>query len=341
LVFLLYSTVLLAVLSLFRKSKFDIVHSTGLDNPLANVMTCHFCEREGRELDESGAAGLPGRTMLQHLRKADLCLDRHLCCFVERVIFRRKTSKLRIAVSERLKEDFVRHYGSAAQTLLVIANGLDTQRFSPSARISCRRQIRARFGIAESDLVLVFVGRHDWERKGLPCVMQALALIPRDDVKLLVVGEGDPALYTDMARGGGVENRVIFVGHTTTIWEYYAAADVFVFPTLYEPYGLVITEAMASGLPVITARAAGAADLIDDGVSGILLDDPTDANELAAKINMLLSDTKLRSDMEREARLAVEGLSWDEVALRNMSAYEIMLSRRRARSSPHGKGVQA
>ena len=340
LVFFICSTVLLAVLSLFRRSKFDVVHSTGLDYPLANVITCHFCEREGLGFEESGIADLPGGTMTQRLRKAGAYMDRHFGCFVERMIFGRKTSKLRIAVSERLKEDFVRHYGSAAQTLLVIANGLDTQRFSPSARASHRRQIRARFRIAESDLVLIFVGRRDWERKGLPCVMQALALIPRDDVKLLVAGEGDTAFYTDMAREGGVENRVVFVGHTATIWEHYAAADVFVFPTLYEPYGLVITEAMASGLPVITARAAGAADLIDDGVSGALLDDPTDANELASKINVLLSDAKVRSDMGSKARLAVEGLSWDEVALRTLSAYDTMLSRRRARSSPHRKEAQ-
>jgi len=80
---------------------------------------------------------------------------------------------------------------------------------------------------------------------------------------------------------------------------------------------------------VITSRIAGATDLIDDGVSGLLLDDPTDVNELAAKIDLLLSDAELRSDMGKKARLAAERASWDEMAKRTLEVYNSVLKRKR------------
>jgi len=123
---------------------------------------------------------------------------------------------------------------------------------------------------------------------------------------------------------------VTFVPHTHSVGEYYGASDVFVLPTLYEPLGLVIGEAMACGLPVIAAKVAGAADFIIDGVNGLLLDNPSNADDLAAKISLLLSDAWLREMMGKRARITAEKFLWDEVASRTLEAYtKVALQRKK------------
>jgi len=124
-----------------------------------------------------------------------------------------------------------------------------------------------------------------------------------------------------------VRERIIFVPHSSNLWEYYAASDIFVFPTIYEPFGLVIVEAMASGLPVITSRVAGAAALIIDGVNGLLLRASSDVNGLAAKIELLLSNAELRKTMGERARETAEKFSWDQVAQKTLEVYNTVLNR--------------
>ena len=107
----------------------------------------------------------------------------------------------------------------------------------------------------------------------------------------------------------------------------FGAADLFAFPTYYEPFGMVITEAMASGLPVITSRSAGASEMITEGVSGLLLDQPADAGELARKITLLLSNEALRKDMGLQARPAASGYRCSHVAEDTLRLYYRSLGR--------------
>jgi UDP-glucose:(heptosyl)LPS alpha-1,3-glucosyltransferase len=172
----------------------------------------------------------------------------------------------------------------------------------------------------------MFAGSY-WERKGLRYIIEALSLVPRPDVKLLIVGSGDRKFCGQLAEIKQVRERITFVPHSSNLWEYYAASDVFVFPTIYEPFGLVITEAMASGLPVITSRVAGAADVIIDGVNGLLITDPGDINGLAAKIKLLLSNAGFRKAIGERARETAEELSWDRVTQKTMEVYNTVLSR--------------
>jgi UDP-glucose:(heptosyl)LPS alpha-1,3-glucosyltransferase len=225
-----------------------------------------------------------------------------------------------------MKREFIRHYGEAAGSIIVIPNGVDPKMFNPANRLFYRDSLRQRYGISRSEPVLMFAGG-DWERKGLLYVIGALSLLPRPDVKLLVAGSGDEKFYGQLAELKRVGERIIFVPHNSNLWEYYAASDMFVFPTIYEPFGLVIVEAMASGLPVITSRVAGAADLIIDGVNGLLLRAPSDVNDLAAKIELLLSNPELRKTMGEHARETAEKISWDWVAQKTIDVYNGILSR--------------
>jgi len=323
--FLVSSTVILAVLSLFRKRDFDIIHGYVCAFS-TDVITFHFCEKEGLRLEEANIIEIPHKSASQKLKALDHKIYRRLAAFVEGLVFGHNSPKARIVVSQSMKREFVCHYGDAAESIIVIPNGVDLKMFNPANRPLYRNRTRQKHGISRSDLVLMFAGG-DWERKGVPYIIGALSLVPRSDVKLLIVGSGDKELYGQLAELKQVRERITFVSHSSNLWEYYAASDVFVFPTIYEPFGLVIVEAMASGLPVITSRVAGAADFITDGVDGLLLSDPGDTSDLAAKIELLLSNVELRKTMGKRARETVENLSWNRVAQKTIDIYNRILSR--------------
>ena len=323
--FLSSSTIILAVLSLFRKRDFDIIHGYVCAFS-TDVITFHFCEKEGLRLEKANIIEMPHKSIWQKLKALDHRIYRRLAAFVEGRTFGHNSPKACIVVSQSLKREFVCHYGDAAESIIVIPNGVDLKMFNPANRLSYRDRARQKHGISRSDLVLMFAGG-DWERKGVLYVIEALSLLPQPDVKLLVIGNGDEKFYGQLAELKQVRERIIFVPHSSNLWEYYAASDVFVFPAIYEPFGLVISEAMASGLPVITSRVAGAADFITDGVDGLLLSDPGDINDLAAKIELLFSNAELRETMGERARETAEKLSWDRVAQKTIDVYDTVLNR--------------
>jgi len=325
--FLVSSTIILTALSFLREKGFDIIHSAGCCCAFpTDVITSHFCEKEGLRLEKASIIEMPHKSIWQKLKVLDHVIYRRLAAFVEGLIFGHNSPKARIVVSQSMKGEFTRHYGDAAESVIVIPNGVDLKVFDPVNRLLYRDSLRRRYGISRNEPVLMFAGG-DWERKGVLHVIEALSLLPRPDIKLLVIGNGDKKFYGRLAELKRVRERIIFVPHSNNLWEYYAASDVFVFPTIYEPFGLVIAEAMASGLPVITSRAAGAADLIIDGVNGLLLKEPSDVDDLTAKIELLLSDVELRKTMGERARETAENLSWDRVAQKTIDVYNRILSR--------------
>jgi len=325
--FLVSSTIILGALSFFKKGGFDIIHSAGCCCAFStDVITSHFCEKEGLRLEKTGIIEMPHKSIWQKLKLLDHMIYRRLAAFVEGLIFGHNSPKARIVVSQSMKGEFIRHYGDAAKGIIVIPNGVDLKMFNPANRLLYRDSLRQKHGISRSEPVLMFAGG-DWERKGLLYVIGALSLVTRPDVKLLIVGSGDEKLYSQLAELRRVRERIIFVPHSSNLWEYYAASDVFVFPTIYEPFGLVIVEAMASGLPVITSRVAGVADLIIDGVNGLLLREPSDISDLAAKIDLLLSTAGLRKTMGERATETAEKISWDRAAQKTLKIYDIVLNR--------------
>ncbi len=327
LTFLVSSTIILTALSFLRKRSFDIIHSAGCFCAFStNVITSHFCEKEGLRLERSNIIEMPHKSIRQKLKVLDHSIYRRLAAFVEGLTFGHNSPKACIVVSQSMKREFVCHYGDAAKNIIVIPNGVDTLRFHPTNRLLYRGQIRQEHGVSRSDPLLMFAGG-DWERKGVLHIMEALSLVQRPDVKLFICGSGDEKFYGQLAELKRVRDRIIFVPHSSNLWEYYAASDIFVLPTIYEPFGLVIVEAMASGLPVITSRVAGAADLIIDGVNGLLLRAPSDVNGLAAKIELLLSNAGLRKTMGERARETAEKFSWDQVAQKTLEVYNTVLNR--------------
>jgi UDP-glucose:(heptosyl)LPS alpha-1,3-glucosyltransferase len=115
---------------------------------------------------------------------------------------------------------------------------------------------------------------------------------------------------------------VSFLGSTREVEKIYAASDAFLLPTPYDEFAMVVSEAMACGLPVIVSREAGASELIQHRVNGLLLDDLRNIQELADYMESVLRDRAWATEMGRAARVTVEPMSWDGVAEETMRVYK-------------------
>jgi len=192
-----------------------------------------------------------------------------------------------IALTEQVKADLSRLYGVPDSDVEVIANGFAPAEFNLDRAQQLRDGVRRRLGFAEGERVVVFAA-NEFERKGFGPLLDATASLNDRSVHLLAVGRLNPTAYAGTIDRMGLSDRVKFTGPTDDVAQYYAAADLFALPTQYEAWGLVIVEAMACGLPVVTSRLAGAAIAVTEGQSGYLLDDPQSVQEIAEKLRLLL-----------------------------------------------------
>ena len=163
-----------------------------------------------------------------------------------------------------VKREAQEFYGYPAHQIDVVPNGVPLADFRPDPE--ARRLRRKILQLGEDDLAVLFVGS-GWERKGLRVAVQAVQSLG-ENARLLVAGRG----RRSMASGRGVQR----LGAVLDLPSLYAAADIFLLPTLYDPFSNACLEALAAGLPVITTRANGFSETIEHGVHGSVVDDPLD-----------------------------------------------------------------
>lgn len=174
--------------------------------------------------------------------------------------------------------------------------------------------------------VILFLGT-GFERKGLSSLIQAFAIIKNDypDTKLVVVGKDNTTQkYVHFSEKLNLSGSVIFTGPQSDVKTLYAAADIFVLPTLYEPFGNVCLEAMASGLPVITSRANGVSEIME-GMDYLLLNNPGDIEDMARKIRFLLANNIEREKFSLAARRIAENYTISRNAQQFIHVYQIIL----------------
>jgi UDP-glucose:(heptosyl)LPS alpha-1,3-glucosyltransferase len=208
----------------------------------------------------------PGRWAL--LRLEDSLLRKSLC---QRIITN----------SALVRRQVLRDYGLPSDMVDVVYNGVDLELFSPTWRRE-RNAVRGELGI-ESDAPVMLFAANNFRRKGLSTLLRSLALLLQvlPEARLVVAGRGRVKSFARLGRRLGVEDAVRFLGHRADIHRLYAASDIFVLPTLYDPCANVCLEALASGTPVITTLDNGAAEFIRPGETGYLLADPNDHREHA------------------------------------------------------------
>ena len=215
-----------------------------------------------------------------------------------------------IANSKMVREQIIQHYGVEESRIMIIYNGVDLVRFSPENRVRWRKDVRESLSIPEDSPVLLFVGS-GFERKGLTTLIDSIPLIRNADMRVLVIGKGHSDKYRTRAREKGVSEKILFLGPQEEIEKYYGAADLFVLPTLYDPFSNATLEAMASGLPVITTKNNGAAEILENGQEGYVLDNLFDGEELADKISLSLKD---REKIAKNARKRVGAFPIEKAA---------------------------
>jgi UDP-glucose:(heptosyl)LPS alpha-1,3-glucosyltransferase len=208
-------------------------------------------------------------------------------------------------------------YSRVSVPTTVIGNGVDTTRHRPPTDRE-RATARQAYGFAPDDLVVLFVG-HEFDRKGLPVLLGAIAKCS-PSVNLLVVGGTADMVagMTSAAAEAGCADRVVATGRLADPTPAFSAADLFGFPSAYEAYPLVVLEALAHGLPVVATPIGPIPELVTNGVSGYLVQ--PDADQIAEVLDALGS-APLES-MRAAARAVAEQHDWARVADRYMTLLE-------------------
>ena len=225
--------------------------------------------------------------------------------WLDREVFNCSPRLVTISLSQKVEDDFRRLYPDVEFRFQRIPNPVDTDAFHDRDRAVCSEALRVAFAVPAGKPVAVFAAHH-FGAKGLRQGLQALREAP--DWYLVVAGRDRIARFARVASSWGVSDRTRFAGDVSDLRPLYAGADAFLLPTFYDACSLSALEAMACGTPAITTRANGAADLIEDGVSGKIIDDPEDTRALAAALEQIArSASSFRAGASRRASL----LGWN------------------------------
>ena len=205
-------------------------------------------------------------------------------------------------VSQKASETMLKSKTASANKLLVIYNGIDLNKFIFQDK-KARKEIRKELNLKKDDKVLISIGRL-FKAKGYPYLIEAIKILKSKypDIKLLIIGEGEEKNKLEtQTRELNLEKNIFFLGRKENVSNCLNASDIFVLASLWEGFGLAIVEAMACGLPVITTNVGGIPEIIQDKISGLLVD-PKDSEILAQKIDYLLN-----LDADSKERFALKG----------------------------------
>ncbi|MFI2857939.1 glycosyltransferase family 4 protein [Paenibacillus sp. JSM ZJ436] len=198
-----------------------------------------------------------------------------------------------IAVSSQVKHELQVDAKVNKTAISVIHNGVDTDEFSPKLldRENYKLNKHKKYGLFAGDLKSGI--------KNFETVLYAISKV--DGFELLVLGDANHTNYPELANRLGIKDRVHFLGYRKDIADIMSLADIFIFPSRYESFSLVILEALATGLPVIMSTCCGVVDLMTED-SVLLLNDPNDAEQLSQLIKQLINNPDKLSKMSLEAR---------------------------------------
>jgi UDP-glucose:(heptosyl)LPS alpha-1,3-glucosyltransferase len=192
---------------------------------------------------------------------------------LEESLFEKRNAGRVIAGSQMVADQIVDFYSYPVDKIDLVRNGvpLDKFRFDPELREKSRAELK----VKPDQIVLLFAGS-GWQRKGLLFAMEAMAIAKNRKLRLLVAGRGDAKPYKTRRFLLWREDPVQFLGELADLMPLYMAADIFILPTIYDPFSNACLEALACGLPVITTRSNGFSEIIEHGVNGSIVDNAGD-----------------------------------------------------------------
>jgi UDP-glucose:(heptosyl)LPS alpha-1,3-glucosyltransferase len=208
-----------------------------------------------------------------------------------------------IAASQMVKDEIVNLYRYSADKIDIVRNGvpLEKFRFDPELREKSREELN----LKPDQTALLFAGS-GWERKGLLFAIEAAALCGDRMMRLLVAGRGNARLYKTKSLRFWREEPVQFLGEVADMLRVYAAADILILPTIYDPFSNACLEALACGLPVITTRSNGFSEIIENGVHGSIVDHPGDLLALCDAIRLWSDPSRRAAARSTNTQLAAQ-----------------------------------
>jgi Glycosyltransferase len=221
-------------------------------------------------------------------------------------------------------EDVIREYGYKGH-VEVVDNGSDLCADYPEKYFVEARQ---RLCVGPDEFVLLFVGQHIWE-KNVRFIIDALEKIKDQKYRMFFVGTGYAAdAMKELVTEKGLDSQVTFIGNITdreAIKDYYAAADLFLFPSLYDNAPLVVREAAALDTPAVMVKGATASTILRDGENGFLIDN--DINDFERKLRELIADPKRVHNVGVQASKTIVR-SWEDVVDEVLDRYNTIISNR-------------
>lgn len=238
----------------------------------------------------------------------------------------RRATKV-ITISEQSARDIHELYGVPRERIAIVTPAVGPE-FYRADEPSLVRAIKLRYGIGEGEFLLSCGGSEP--RKNIARLVEAFNLLPnRRDLRLVLVGgmaRGSEAILEAVQRAG-LEKSVLFPGHVPfdDLRGLYSACLAFVFPSLYEGFGMPVLEAMACGAPVISSKAASLPEVTGEAA---LLIDPLDVKALARAIARIRDDRRLRDHFRQTGPIRAKAFSWDQSALDLLRVYRELVPER-------------
>src|ERR1700682_3999081 len=302
----------------------DVVYTAGTNCMTADLVSVHivFAEFFRRVEPELKLSGNPLRFWPRLLHRR---LYYRLIISLERHIYSNLNTGL-ILIARKTAAD-LKHFYGRDDALPVVYIGLDHQIFNTESRLRNRAQVREQLGVADDKFALLLVG-NDWKKKGLVALIESLAQLRDLPIVLLVAGKDDRIPYEARIRELGLQGSVAFLPSRAAEQCYHAAAHPYVGPSLEDTFAQPPAEAMACGLPVITSATNGTAEIMTDGVDGLIVQDPNDAARFAARIRRLYDEPVLRQRLGEQASLTAQKYTWDRNGEQIRAIFAEALSRK-------------
>jgi glycosyltransferase involved in cell wall biosynthesis len=296
----------------------DLVYSPGINCLDAHAVSVHIVFAGFRERLKD-ALRLSRNPILSWPRIIHRRLYYRLIAALEPYIYGRAEVCI-AAVSKKLAADLKRFY-SASSEISVIYNGLDLDCFSPQHRARLRPGSRQALSFRDDEFVLLLIG-NDWRNKGLNCLLEAMAQVADPRLRALIVGSDNRRPFLPLISRLGMKERIQFCPLRADVEAYYAAADVYVGPSLDDAFAQPPAEAMACGLPVITSQTNGGSEIITHGCDGLVLEDPADSRGLADMIRNLVNDPGLCNRLGAAAAETASRYTWQQYAAQMRQLFE-------------------
>jgi UDP-glucose:(heptosyl)LPS alpha-1,3-glucosyltransferase len=248
----------------------------------------------------------------------------------EERMFTHPRLKAVICNSRMVQADVKARFGLPDSKLPVIYNAVDGERFHPRER-KAHKRLRQSLGVPAEARVLLYVGG-GYARKGVAQIIRALTKIEANVHAVIVGDDKQASRYVDLARKLDVADRLHIAGAVPDVVPYYGMADLFVLPTLYDPFPNAALEALATGVPVLTSTSCGAAELITEGEQGYCVD-ALDVDALADRVNRFFAQNDAaRARMSVAARAASLPFTPARMAAEYLALYRDLLGEAPAES---------